>query len=258
MTRFNWCQLRCLYAAFNLEGLLEPMQEKLSFLRGHVFNGAPCCYRLHPEEVFLFTLCRLAMGMSQVRIVDTYISGDKNHWMFAYPWMLKYLDERYVNIVGRQGLMHFIHNFLHFKHTIEQCVQCNHQCEPVDGMMTIVSGLNFMLWDVFGFIHNILKKILTPFSGPCGDYEGAARKAEYGDAQQAFYPGYVKDNKIKVETICCQMVSQLFLDPCLLDKLTRASVLLAMSNLNEFLVQLQCGWIVNQEDGKVLFYSFVD
>jgi hypothetical protein len=43
MTHFNWCQLRHLYTVFDLEGLLEPMQDKLSFLMGHVFNGAPCC-----------------------------------------------------------------------------------------------------------------------------------------------------------------------------------------------------------------------
>jgi hypothetical protein len=44
MTRFNWSQLRCLYTAFDLEGLLKPMQEKLSFLTGHAFYGTPCCY----------------------------------------------------------------------------------------------------------------------------------------------------------------------------------------------------------------------
>jgi hypothetical protein len=46
MTRFNWSQLRCLYAAFDLEGLLKPMQEKLSFLTGCTFYGTPCCYRM--------------------------------------------------------------------------------------------------------------------------------------------------------------------------------------------------------------------
>ncbi len=88
--------------------------------------------------------------------------------------------------------------------------------------MTIVPGLNFMLWDVFGFINDMINKILTPFSGPCGDYEGAVRKAEYAKAQQAFYSGYVKDHGIKMETIFCQTVSQLFFDPCLLNEATRA------------------------------------
>ena len=89
MTHFNWCQLRHLYTVFDLEGLLEPMQDKLSFLMGHVFNGAPCCYKIHLEEVFLFTLRRLAVGMLQVHIVNTYISGNKNCWTYMYLWMLK-------------------------------------------------------------------------------------------------------------------------------------------------------------------------
>jgi hypothetical protein len=89
MTRFNWSQLCCLYAAFDLEGLLEPIQEKLSFPTEHAFHVAPCCYRIHPEEVFLFTLCRLATGKSQVHIVDTYMGGDKTCWTYAYPFMLK-------------------------------------------------------------------------------------------------------------------------------------------------------------------------
>jgi hypothetical protein len=65
----------------------------------------------------------------------------------------------------------------------------------------IVPGFNFIPWDVFRFIDNRIDKILTPFSGPNGNYEDATRKAEYADAQQAFYFGYVKDHGIKVETI---------------------------------------------------------
>ena len=34
MTRFNWCQLKCLYATFDIEIQLEPMEEKLAFLPG--------------------------------------------------------------------------------------------------------------------------------------------------------------------------------------------------------------------------------
>ncbi len=36
MTRFNWCELHCLYVSFNLNGQLKPMQNKLAFLMGHI------------------------------------------------------------------------------------------------------------------------------------------------------------------------------------------------------------------------------
>ncbi len=59
MTCFNWSQLCRLYAAFDLEGLLKPMEDRLYIPMGHFNNGSPCCYQINPEEVFLFTLCRL-------------------------------------------------------------------------------------------------------------------------------------------------------------------------------------------------------
>jgi hypothetical protein len=64
--------------------------------------------------------------MSQVRIVDTYIGGNKNRWTFAYPWMLKYLDKRYVNIVGHQGLARFVNDFPCPMCAIDQYIQRDH------------------------------------------------------------------------------------------------------------------------------------
>jgi hypothetical protein len=52
-----------------------------------------------------------------------------------------------------------------------------------DGGMTIVPGINFLpSWDVFPFINNTIDCISTSFSGPRGDYEGAARRAEFANA----------------------------------------------------------------------------
>jgi hypothetical protein len=155
-TPYNWCQLKRLYTAFDIENQLKPMEEKLTFFTGHLKNDLyPCCYRVHPEEVFLlFTLCRLASGVTQVHIVDTYFGGDKNRWTYAYPWMLKYLDERYSNIIGHQGLSRFLGDFPRFKRAIEEYVQSDHQRELVNGTMTIVPGINFLPWDVFAFIND--------------------------------------------------------------------------------------------------------
>jgi hypothetical protein len=130
--------------------------------------------------------------------VDSYIGGDTNRWTYAYPWMLKYLNERYLNIIGHQALTRFVNNFPRFKRTIEQYIQRDHQHELVDGTMGIVPGLNFMPWAVFGFIDDSINCISTPFSSPHGDYEGAARKVEFADVKQAFYSGFIKDHGIKV------------------------------------------------------------
>ena len=256
MTRFNWSQLRRLYAAFDLQGQLEPLSTKLAIPTGHVFNGSLCCYRIHPEEIFLFTLCRLASGMTQVQIVDGYFGGDKNRWSYAYPWMLKYLDERYSNIIGHQGLARYLDDFPRFKRAIKEYVQRDHQRELVDGTMTIVPGINFLPWDVFAFIDDSIDQVSTPFSGPRGDYEGAARKAEFADAQQAFYSGYSKNHGIKIETIFLPNGLTTLFGPV---SARRADAgVLAMSNLNAFLVELQRGKFSTLTGAEVFFCAFGD
>ena len=182
MTHFNHSQLRRLYRLFDLESMLEPLADKLVIPTGFDTNGTPCNYRVHPEEVFLYTLCKVATGMTQVQIIDNYFGGDKTRWTYAYPWMLKYLDARYKNIIGHQGLTRFVRDFPKFHRAIKGYVQCDHQRELIDGTMTIVPGINFLPWDVFGFIDDSIDDICTPFSGPRGDYEGAARKVEFADA----------------------------------------------------------------------------
>ncbi len=234
---FNHGQLRCLYKAFDLKSLLELMDEKLAFPTGHFCNGHPCKYRIHPEEVFLYTLWKVATWMTQVQIVDTYFGGDKNWWMHAYPWMLKYLNKRYNRVIGHQGLAHFIDDFPQIHCAIKDYIKCDHQRKLVDGTMTIVPGINFLPWDVFGSIDNSINHICTPFSGPRGDYEGAVWKAKYADAQQTFYTGFIKAHGLKVETILLPNAISTLYGPV---SARRADTgVLAMSNLNKFLVQLQ-------------------
>ncbi len=115
--------------------------------------------------------------------------------------MLKYLDQRDINIVGHHGLMRFLDDILRIRCAIQQYVQHYYQRKMVDGTMTIIPSINFMLQDVFGFIDDSTYQILTPFSGSHNGYEGSTCKAEYADAQQAFYSGYVKDHGMKVETL---------------------------------------------------------
>jgi hypothetical protein len=64
--------------------------------------------------------------------------------------------------------MHFVNYFPCFKRAIKQYDQHDHQRKLVDGTMMIVTGLNFIPWDVFGFIDDSIDCISTPFSGPRG------------------------------------------------------------------------------------------
>ena len=134
--------------------------------------------------------------MSSHMIMDTYFGGDNNRWSYGYPWMLCYLDKKYRNIIGHQGLTRFVGDFCLFHKAIEEYVQRNHPHKLVDGIMTIVPSIKFIPWDVFAFINDSIDHISTPFSGPRRDYEGAVRKAEYANVQQA-----IKTHRIKIEIV---------------------------------------------------------
>ncbi len=73
MTHFSQSQLRCLYAHFGLAALAAGLGTTIPIFDGHTY------YQIHLEEVFLFTLTKLATGMSNHMIVDTYFGGDYNH-----------------------------------------------------------------------------------------------------------------------------------------------------------------------------------
>ena len=132
---------------------------------------------IDPEELFLFTLCKVATGRTNQSIIDEYFGGDYTRWGYGYPWMLRYIDDRYEDIIGHQGLTRFLRDFPRFNRAIERFVQRDRQRELIDGTFEIVRGLEFLPFDIFGFIDNSIDRISTPFSGPRGDYAGSARRA---------------------------------------------------------------------------------
>ena len=77
MTHFYHRQLVELYDLFDLEGYLHVIDEEIVPLyTGHYHNGSPCRYMIDPEELFLFTLTKLATGLSNRFIVDEWFGGD--------------------------------------------------------------------------------------------------------------------------------------------------------------------------------------
>jgi hypothetical protein len=100
--------------------------------------------------------------------------------------MVRYLSSRYEGILGYGGLARFVDQFPHFHNAIERYVRTEKAREQVDGTFHLIPGLRYCPWYIFAFIDCSIDRISVPFSGPCGDYEGAARRPEYSDAQQAF------------------------------------------------------------------------
>ena len=120
-TSFLRGQLIKIYRQFDLPRLAG----KDGYLRIHngcYDHGRPCCYRVHPEELFLFFMARCKTNKSISQMVNDLFGGWCNRWSYAWPWMLRYLDRRYRHILGHEGLIRFRDQFPKFAEAIEKHV----------------------------------------------------------------------------------------------------------------------------------------
>jgi hypothetical protein len=124
MTAFNVSQLCWLYRHFGLrEFVLAHNEMELRIGTGHWSDGCENCYRIDPEELFLFSLTRFKTGMTNEKIVDMFFGGDYNQWSYWFRWFMLYLDLRYCNIVGHVGLLRFLNWLGYFRDKIEEYCQ---------------------------------------------------------------------------------------------------------------------------------------
>ena len=117
------------------------------------------------------------------KVGDIYVSG--RHVADINNQALCYLDNRYNNFLGYQGMVHYVHKFPKYRKRIEQYVMKDMKLENpgVDNGYYVFPGLNRMPFNIIGFIDNTMDKFSVPHSGQRGDYIGAARKVNYDDAQ---------------------------------------------------------------------------
>ena len=202
MTRFSVDQLYRLYDLFGLrQYCLAHGEVDIRLSTGHQRNGSENCYRYDPEELFLFTLTKIATGQTNESIIDTWFGGDYARWGLGYRWFVFYLDNRYQNIVGHQGLSRFLPQFMDFRDAIERYLQEDRWYEDHLGNKTWVPGLDEMPYNVGMFIDDSVDGVMVPFSGPAGDFQGAPRRPEYFLAQESVYSGWKRIHGVKVETI---------------------------------------------------------
>jgi hypothetical protein len=101
-------------------------------------------YKFDPEEIILYTLCRIATGLPSATIVDMYFGGAHSRWGYGYRFILDYIDQRYASILGHQGLLWFIEKFPDF-HRLEHYCQRDHIRYDANNIPETVPGLNHYL-----------------------------------------------------------------------------------------------------------------
>lgn len=184
MTRFNKSQLRRLYQLIGLHGRYN--------VSGYVMTG---------EEILLFSLTKIAHGLTNRQLCQHYFGGNVCRWSHAYPLCLRYLSNRYKPILGIPGLARFVPHFPIFARRIgEKMNKDRFYIDPVTGVETIIPGLGIDPENcrIFGFIDGSIFETSTPGTGPDGDYFGAGRKPDAYFIQRAVYTGYKKIHGISM------------------------------------------------------------
>ena len=196
-------------------------------------------YLFDPEELFLYTMMRMKTGDDHTQMCYVF-GGSTKKWSYAWRWIMIYLDKRYENIIGHQGLLRFVDEFPNFYSAINEKVKRAriHDVDERTGMCNYTTGLDFLPVDICMFIDCSIDQIRRPLSGPNGDYEGASRKEGNDELQRAFYTGYKKYHGIKVETVLLPNGLSTLFGPVSARRHDINGVL-QMSQLNEFLVAIQ-------------------
>jgi hypothetical protein len=216
-TGFNKCKLERIFKCFGLQTNADQIDGYIRVYNGSVnSDGRACCYLFDPEEMFLYFMTRMKKGLSHTDMCNLIFGGSSKRWSPGWRWMLMYLDHRYGNIIGHQGLTRFLDDFPRFYNAIQQKVMQDYICHNHDGTMTEIQGLNFLPFEIFGFIDCSIDKICRPFSGPDGDYVGAPQKEQYDGAQRAFTPVIKNAMVSRLKQSCYLMESAHYLVQSLL------------------------------------------
>ena len=124
-TNFTKSQLLRIYNCFGLQTIANQNNGFIKVPTGHLnAHGRICCYNFHPEELFLYTMMRMKTGDDITQMAYVF-GGSTKRWSFAWRWIMVYLDARYTNIIGHQGLLRFVDQFPAFYDAINEKVKKN-------------------------------------------------------------------------------------------------------------------------------------
>jgi len=236
-TGFRIRDLREIYRLFGLQNLVNG-RGVIQVFTGHSNQrGVACCYNFHPEELFLFFMTRMRKGFTIVDMCNLIFGGYYSRWSYAWKAILKYLDRRYRDIIGHQGLLRFRDQFPSFHEAIQRKVMRPKWFVDRNGNRWRSPGLMFLPCLLMGLVDCSIYGSLVPLSGPLGDYEEPYRKEDFEVMQNAFYTGFKQVHGIKVETVLLPNGISTLFGPvsCRHNDLGVQN----MSGLNNFLILIQ-------------------
>ena len=148
-TNFHKEQLARIFSCFGLLTMVDPLTGKVKVPTGfYNQHGVACCYNFNPEELFLYVMTRMKTGNDHTQMCGDIFGGSPRRWSIAWRWVMKYLDDRYQNIIGHQGLLHYVDQFPEFFDSIPQKVRQSYKHDNHDGTYNESDGLAFLPLDI--------------------------------------------------------------------------------------------------------------
>ena len=169
------------------------------------------------EEIFLFSLTKMAHGLDNLQLCSNYFGGSAKRWPYAYPWFLRYMDQRFEHVLSMEGLERFVPYFPYFARKIAEKLNLPRKyVDPVTGIETTFPGLGLDPFSarIFAFLDGSYFRACTPGTGPDGDYFGSRRHDNAYLIQRAFYTGYKKIHGIAILSLMLPNGLHFVYGPC--------------------------------------------
>jgi hypothetical protein len=93
LTNFNKSELTTLIGHFNLPPEIHVP------VPGGMFR-----YKFHREEIVIYMLVKMKSGSTHTFMSDAVTQGDSRRWSYGYKWIVKYIDDRYFDLIGPRGM----------------------------------------------------------------------------------------------------------------------------------------------------------
>ena len=111
-TLFRKDQLLQIYCRFGLAQLAAQGNGSICVFTGFWY------YHFDPKELFLFILAKCKLGYGNIALCELIFGGNASWWNFGYPWILRYLDERYDRTILHEKLRDYADDFPKFYQAI--------------------------------------------------------------------------------------------------------------------------------------------
>ena len=162
-------------------------------------------YKFRTETLFIYVLRKMSTASTHKQLADTEFGGDSGRWGRGFNHLIKYLDKRYMHLVGPRGLTAWVHRFPYFSEVIREYITRDKD-RVVNGVPTVRNMPNNVIeegqFNIIGFTDCTVYEICRPGSGPATKETAAPRRQGWYHKQRAFYDGYHGGMEA-----CCKILS---------------------------------------------------